>query len=142
MTACQKVEVQEALPPAGVIGAEPLTPCAAALSPQTSLRVRSTEDEDSPKGYRSPKPATHSVAGRKALFAGNGGQLEVFRQTESMNGAAYSTAVPFVSFSSARYSPASFSSSARLFSPMAAVMRLMRYLMVFSVVCRDSVMSK
>ncbi len=32
--------------------------CAAALSTQTSLRVRSTEDEDSPKGYRSPKPAT------------------------------------------------------------------------------------
>ena len=33
-------------------------PYAAALSPRTSLRVRSTEDEDSPKGYRSPKPAT------------------------------------------------------------------------------------
>ena len=45
--------------------------------------MRSTEDEDSPKGYRSPKPATHSVAGRKALFAGNGGQLGVFRQTEA-----------------------------------------------------------
>ncbi len=51
--------------------------------PQTSLRVRSTEDEDSPKGYRSPKPAKPSGgAGRKALFAGNGGQHEVFRQTE------------------------------------------------------------
>ena len=78
----KKVEVQEAVPPAGVIGAEPLTPCAAALSPQTSLRVRSTEDEDSPKGYRSPKPATHSGAGRKALFAGNSGQLGVFRQAD------------------------------------------------------------
>ena len=44
--------------------------------------MRSTEDEDSPKGYRSPKPATHSVAGRKALFAGNSSQFEVFRQTE------------------------------------------------------------
>ena len=44
--------------------------------------MRSTEDEDSPKGYRSPKPATPSGgAGRKALFAGNGGQLEGFRQT-------------------------------------------------------------
>ena len=58
-------------------------PCAAALSPQTSLRVHSTEDEDSPKGYRSPKPATLCGAGRKALFAGNGGQLGVFRQTEA-----------------------------------------------------------
>ena len=48
-------------------------PYAAALFPQTSLRVRSTEDEDSPKGYRSPKPATLRGAGRKALFAGNGG---------------------------------------------------------------------
>ena len=58
-------------------------PCATALSPQTTLRVRSTEDEDSPKGYRSPKPATPSGgAGRKALFAGAGGQLGVFRQTE------------------------------------------------------------
>ena len=45
--------------------------------------MRSTEDEDSPKGYRSLKPATPSGAGRKALFAGNGGQLGVFRQTES-----------------------------------------------------------
>ena len=45
--------------------------------------MRSTEDEDSPKGYRSPKPATHSGAGRKALFAGAGGQLGVFRQTAS-----------------------------------------------------------
>ena len=54
-------------------------------SPQTSLRVRSTEDEDSPKGYRSPKPATtYSVAGRKALFAGAGGQLGFFRQTEPL----------------------------------------------------------
>ena len=43
--------------------------------------MRSTEDEDSPKGYRSPKPATLRGAGRKALFAGNGGQLGVFRQT-------------------------------------------------------------
>ena len=58
-------------------------PCAAALSPQTSLRVRSTEDEDSPKGFRSPKPAAHRGAGRKALFAGNSGQLGVFRQTET-----------------------------------------------------------
>ena len=58
--------------------------CAAALFPQTSLRMRSIEDEDSPKGYRSPKPATPSGgAGRKALFAGNGGQLWVFRQTDS-----------------------------------------------------------
>ncbi len=77
------MEVQEALPPAGGMGAEPLNPCAAASSPQTSLRVRSTEDEDSPKGYRSPKPATPSGgAGRKALFAGAGGQLGVFRQAE------------------------------------------------------------
>ena len=53
------------------------------FSQQTSLRVRSTEDEDSPKGYRSPKPATHSGAGREALFAGAGGQLGVFRQTAS-----------------------------------------------------------
>ena len=44
--------------------------------------MRSTEDEDSPKGYRSPKPATPSGAGRKALFAGNSGQLGVFRQSE------------------------------------------------------------
>ena len=51
---------------------------AAALFPQTSLRVRSTEDEDSPKGYRSPKSAMRSMAGRKALFAGNGGQLGDF----------------------------------------------------------------
>ena len=42
--------------------------------------MRSTEDEDSPKGYRSPKPATPGGAGRKALFAGNGGQLGTFRQ--------------------------------------------------------------
>ncbi|MCI6036880.1 MAG: hypothetical protein MR748_02705, partial [Clostridiales bacterium] len=55
-------------------------PYAATFSPQTSLRVRSTEDEDSPKGYRSPKPATPGGAGRKALFAGNGGQLGGFRQ--------------------------------------------------------------
>ena len=45
-------------------------------------RVRSTEDEDSPKGYRSPKPATLRGAGRKALFAGNSGQLGIFRQTD------------------------------------------------------------
>ena len=45
--------------------------------------MRSTEDEDSPKGYRSPKPATLRGAGRKALFAGNNGQLRVFRQTEA-----------------------------------------------------------
>ena len=57
-------------------------PYAAALSPRTSLRVRSTEDEDSPKGYRSPKPATPGGAGRKALFAGAGGQLGIFRQTD------------------------------------------------------------
>ena len=45
--------------------------------------MRSTEDEDSPKGYRSSKPATPSgEAGRKALFAGTGDQLGVFRQTE------------------------------------------------------------
>ena len=68
-------------------------PYAAALSPRTSLRVRSTEDEDSPKGYRSPKPATLRGAGRKALFAGNGGQLWVFRQTEDGH-----TAVPLYSF--------------------------------------------
>ena len=43
------------------------------------LRVRSTEDEDSPKGYRSPKPAPPSGgAGRKALFAGANGQLVFF----------------------------------------------------------------
>ncbi len=71
----KKVEVQEALPPAGVIGAEPLT-----LVPQHF--PRKPEDEDSPKGYRSPKPATHSGAGRKALFAGNSGQLGFFRQAE------------------------------------------------------------
>ena len=60
-------------------------PYAAVLSPRTSLRVRSTEDEDSPKGYRSPKPATPSgVAGRKALFAGKGGQFWFFRQTEKI----------------------------------------------------------
>ena len=82
----KKVEVQEALSPAGVIGAEPPNPCAAAHSPQTSLRVHSTEDEDSPKGYRRPKPATPSGAGRKALFAGNGGQLGVFRQAEQPPG--------------------------------------------------------
>ena len=41
--------------------------------------MRSTEDEDSPKGYRSPKPATPSGGeGRKALFAGNGDQLGGF----------------------------------------------------------------
>ena len=45
-------------------------PFAAALSPQTSLRVRSTEDEDSPKGYRSPKPATKG--GRRPTSARNG----------------------------------------------------------------------
>ena len=73
----KKVEVQEALPTAGVIGAEPLTLVPQHFPPQTSLRVRSTEDEDSPKGYRSPKPATHSEAGRKALFAGAGGQLRL-----------------------------------------------------------------
>ena len=74
------MEVQEALPPAGVIGAEPLTLVPQHFPPQTSLRVRSTEDEDSPKGYRSPKPATPSDgAGRKALFAGNSGQLGGFR---------------------------------------------------------------
>ena len=50
--------------------------------PQTSLRVRSTEDEDSPKGYRSPKPATPGGAGRKALFAGDNGQHGFFRQPE------------------------------------------------------------
>ena len=38
------------------------------------LRVRSTEDEDSPKGHRSPKSAMRSMAGRKALFAGIYGQ--------------------------------------------------------------------
>ena len=54
-------------------------PYAAALSPRTSLRVRSTEDEDSPKGYRSPKPATPSGGvGRKALFAGDGSQSGFF----------------------------------------------------------------
>ena len=40
--------------------------------------MRSTEDEDSPKGYRSPKPATPGGAGRKALFAGANGQLVFF----------------------------------------------------------------
>ena len=44
--------------------------------------MHSTEDEDSPKGYRSPKPATPGGAGRKALFAGAGGQLGIFRQTD------------------------------------------------------------
>ena len=46
----KKVEVQEALPPAGGIGAEPLNPCATVSSPQTS----------------------------EALFAGVGGQRGVF----------------------------------------------------------------
>ena len=49
----KKVEVQEALPPAGVIGAEPLTLVPQHFPPQTSV----------------------------ALFAGNGGQIGVFRQT-------------------------------------------------------------
>ena len=41
--------------------------------------MRSTEDEDSPKGYRSPKPATPSGGvGRKALFAGDDGQSGFF----------------------------------------------------------------
>ena len=54
-------------------------PYAAALSPRTSLRVRNTEDEDSPKGYRSPKPATPSGGvGRKALFAGDGSRSGFF----------------------------------------------------------------
>ena len=44
--------------------------------------VRSNEDEGSPKGYRSPKPATHGGVGRKAQFAGAGGQLGIFRQTD------------------------------------------------------------
>ena len=52
-----KVEVQEALPPAGVIGAEPLT-----LVPQHLL------------------PPQTSVA----LFAGAGGQLVFFRQADPM----------------------------------------------------------
>ncbi len=47
------MEVQEALPPAGVIGAEPLTLVPQHFPPQTSV----------------------------ALFAGNGGQIGVFRQT-------------------------------------------------------------
>ena len=56
-------------------------PYAAALFPQTSLRVRSTEDEDSPKGYRSPKPAMPcGGAGRKALFAGIYGQHGFFNR--------------------------------------------------------------
>ena len=75
------MEVQEALPPAGVIGAEPLTLVPQHFPPQTSLRVRSTEDEDSPKGYRNPKPATLRGAGRKALFAGDNGQLRGFFDT-------------------------------------------------------------
>ena len=50
----KKVEVQEALPPAGVIGAEPLALVPQHFPPQTSLRVRSTEDEDGPKGCRRP----------------------------------------------------------------------------------------
>ena len=59
-------------------------PYAAAFFLRTSLRVRSTEDEDSPKGYRSPKPATSSGGvGRKALFAGAGGRSRVFRQSEA-----------------------------------------------------------
>ena len=49
-------------------------PYAAAFFLRTSLRVRSTEDEDSPKGYRSPKPAPRRGAGRRALFAGAGGR--------------------------------------------------------------------
>ena len=60
-------------------------PCAAAFFPQTSLRVRSTEDEDSPKGYRSPKPATLRGAGRKALFAGNSGQLGLSRRAYNVS---------------------------------------------------------
>ena len=47
--------------------------------------MRSTEDEDSPKGYRSPKPATPcGGAGRKALFAGNSGQLWVFDRLKNL----------------------------------------------------------
>ena len=54
-------------------------PYAAAFFLRTSLRVRSTEDEDSPKGYRSPKPATPSGGvGRKALFAGDDGRSGFF----------------------------------------------------------------
>ena len=44
--------------------------------------MRSIEDEDRPKGYRSPKPATPcGGAGRKALFAGDNGQLRGFFDT-------------------------------------------------------------
>ena len=59
----KKVEVQEALPPAWVLGADPLTlnPCVAALSPQTSV----------------------------ALFAGTGSQLWVFRQYDTPKRTAY-----------------------------------------------------
>jgi len=66
-------------------------PYAAALSPRTSLRGRSTEDEDSPKGYRSPKPATPSGGvGRKALFAGNNGQSVFFDSLRRENTRAFS----------------------------------------------------
>ncbi len=39
-------------------------PYAAALSPRTSLRVRSTEDEDSPERARSPRPVGEWAAER------------------------------------------------------------------------------
>ena len=52
----KKVEVQEALPPAGVIGAAPLTLVPQHFPPQTSV----------------------------ALFAGNSDQFRVFRQAEGM----------------------------------------------------------
>ena len=50
----EKAEVQEAVPPARVLGAEPPKPCAAALFPRIGA----------------------------ALFAGAGGQSGVFRQSE------------------------------------------------------------
>ena len=53
-------------------------------------RVRSTEDEDSPKGYRSPKPAPRRGAGRRALFAGNNGQSVFFDSLRRGNTRAFS----------------------------------------------------
>ena len=104
--------------PAGVIGRNRApNPCAAALFPQTSLRVRSTEDEDSPKGYHSPKPATLRGAGRKALFAGNGGQLWVFRQTETPPSPVFQGKAAFFILSPPPRSPNCFYFSGCKFPP-------------------------
>ncbi len=40
--------------------------------------VRSNEDEDSLKDYRSPKPATQGETGRRTLLAGDSGQFVFF----------------------------------------------------------------